>query len=53
MLSLFFDPEEEGDKFLPKRRLTFNELHGVIFQKIKLFITASVRFPHLLSFFED
>jgi hypothetical protein len=29
LLSLFFDPEDEGD-FLPKRRLTFNGLHGVI-----------------------
>jgi hypothetical protein len=27
----------------PKRRLTFDELHGVIFQKIKLFITTAVR----------
>jgi hypothetical protein len=28
---------------LPKRRLTFSRLHGVISQKIQLFITISVR----------
>jgi hypothetical protein len=27
----------------PKRRLTFNRLHGVISQKIELFITTAVR----------
>jgi hypothetical protein len=27
----------------PKRRLTFNGLHGVIFQKIEHFITTAVR----------
>jgi hypothetical protein len=30
-------------RFPPKRRLTFNGLHGVIPQKIRLFITATVR----------
>jgi hypothetical protein len=29
---LFFDPEDRGD-VLPKRRLPFNGLHGVISQK--------------------
>jgi hypothetical protein len=27
----------------PKRRLIFDGLHGVIFQKIELFLTAAVR----------
>jgi hypothetical protein len=27
----------------PKRRLTFNGLHGVIAQKIQIFITTGVR----------
>jgi hypothetical protein len=27
----------------PKRRLTFNELHGVISQKTEVFVTAAVR----------
>jgi hypothetical protein len=31
-----FDPEDGGD-VPPKRRLTFNGLHGVIYQKIVLF----------------
>jgi hypothetical protein len=42
LLGLFFDPEDGGDMF-PKRRLTFNGLHGVISQKIVLFITTAVR----------
>jgi hypothetical protein len=33
---LFFDLDDEGD-VPPKRRLTFNGLHGVISQKIVLF----------------
>jgi hypothetical protein len=33
---------------LPKRRLTFNGLYGVISQKIELFITTAVRIPHML-----
>jgi hypothetical protein len=37
LLGLFFDPEDGGDMFLPKRRLIFNGLHGVISQKIVLF----------------
>jgi hypothetical protein len=27
----------------PKRRLVFNGVHGIIFQKIELFITTAVR----------
>jgi hypothetical protein len=45
--------------FPPKRRFTFNGLHGVIFQKIVFFITTAVRtssptyvsFRFFLSFF--
>jgi hypothetical protein len=33
---LFFDPEDGGD-VPPKRRLTFNGLHGVISQNMVLF----------------
>jgi hypothetical protein len=33
MLDLFFDPEDGGD-VPPKRRLSFNGLHSVIFKKI-------------------
>jgi hypothetical protein len=33
-----FDPEDGGDA-PPKHRLTFNGLHGVISQKLLLFIT--------------
>jgi hypothetical protein len=37
-----FDPEDGGD--VPsKHQLTFNGLHGVISQKIVLFITTAVR----------
>jgi hypothetical protein len=36
-------PEDGGDM---KRHLTFNRLHGVIFQKVKLFITTAVRTPN-------
>jgi hypothetical protein len=32
--------------FLPKRRLTFSGLHGVISQKTQLFITTAVRCSH-------
>jgi hypothetical protein len=36
LLRLFFGPEEDvGDMLLPKRLLTFNGLHAVIFQKIE------------------
>jgi hypothetical protein len=42
LLALFFHPEDGGD-FPPKRRLIFNRLHGVISQKIELFITTAVR----------
>jgi hypothetical protein len=37
-----FDPAD-GDGVLPKRRMTFNELRGVISQKIVLFITTADR----------
>jgi hypothetical protein len=36
-LDLFFDPEDGGD-VPPKRRLTLNGLHGVISQKMILFV---------------
>jgi hypothetical protein len=36
--SLFLDPEDVGDMFFPKRRLTLNGLHGVISQKMVLFL---------------
>jgi hypothetical protein len=36
----FFDPEDGGDMFLPKPRLTLN---GVISQKMVLFITTTAR----------
>jgi hypothetical protein len=42
LLGLFFDPEDGGDMFL-QNVLTFNGLHGVIFQKIELFINTAVR----------
>jgi hypothetical protein len=35
LLDLFFDPEDGGDVSL-KRRLTFNEIHGVLSRKIEL-----------------
>jgi hypothetical protein len=50
MLCSFFDREESVEEFLPKLQFAFNGLHGVIFQKKKLFITAAVRAPHLLFF---
>jgi hypothetical protein len=37
-----FDPEDGGD-VSPKRRLTFNGLHGVISPKILLFITYKIK----------
>jgi hypothetical protein len=40
---LIFDSEDEENMFLPKRHLTFNGLHGVISQKIVLFITTAVK----------
>jgi hypothetical protein len=42
LLGFFFDPED-GDDVPPKSWLTFNRLHGVISQKIVLFITTAVR----------
>jgi hypothetical protein len=38
-----FDYEDEGDMFLPKRRLTFDGLYCVISQKTKVFMTTAVR----------
>jgi hypothetical protein len=32
-----------GGNVPPKRRLTFNRLHGFIAQKIKLFVTTAVK----------
>jgi hypothetical protein len=37
LLGVFFDPEDGSDVFL------FNRLHGVISQKIVLFMTTAVR----------
>jgi hypothetical protein len=42
-LGLFFGPEDGGEYIPPKHLLTFNGLHGVISQKIELFITIAVR----------
>jgi hypothetical protein len=51
LLGIFFDPEDGGD-VPPKRRLTFNGLHGVISQKIVLFIATAAKAskPTKLSF---
>jgi hypothetical protein len=35
LLGLFFDPEDGGDTFFPRHRLTFNGLHGVVSQRIE------------------
>jgi hypothetical protein len=43
LLGLFFGPEEGG--VTPKRRLTFNRLHGVISQRMELF-----NLPHVFLF---
>jgi hypothetical protein len=53
MLCFFLDPEVNIDKILPKLQLNFNELQGIIFQKMKPFITAAVRASHLLFLFAD
>jgi hypothetical protein len=51
----FFDPEDGGD-VSPKRRLTFNGLHGIIARKIEPFITTAVGtsnpagYVHIISF---
>jgi hypothetical protein len=42
LLHLYFDLEN-GWHVLPKRPWIFNELHGVISQKIELFITTAMR----------
>jgi hypothetical protein len=47
LLALFFDPEDGGYMFPPKRQLTFNGLHGIISQKIELFVTNVVRTSNL------
>jgi hypothetical protein len=41
-LGLFLRPEDRGD-IDSKRRLTLNRLHGIISQKIVLFIITAVR----------
>jgi hypothetical protein len=39
LLGLFFDPEDGGDMFLRDVFFTFiNRLHGVISQKIEIFV---------------
>jgi hypothetical protein len=42
LLGLFFNPHN-GSKCPPKHRLIFNELHGVLSQKIQLFIATTLR----------
>jgi hypothetical protein len=49
LLDLFFEPEDGVEHVLPKRLLTFSGQRGVVFQKMKLIITAAVRTSgHLL-----
>jgi hypothetical protein len=43
LLNLFFRPWRWRRHVPPKRRLTLNELHGVISQKMVLFTTTAVR----------
>jgi hypothetical protein len=50
LLGLFFDPEDGGDMFLPNVGC-FNGLHGVISQKIVLFITTAVRTSNYIVFY--
>jgi hypothetical protein len=42
LVHLFLDLEDGGGMFPPECRLTVNGLHGVISQKIVLFITTAV-----------
>jgi hypothetical protein len=42
LVGLFFKPEDGGD-VPPKLRLTFNGLHGDIFQNLVFFITTTAR----------
>jgi hypothetical protein len=37
LLRLFFDPDDGVEHLSQKHRLTFNELHEIIYQKRKLF----------------
>jgi hypothetical protein len=46
LLDLLIDPEDGGDMFHLKYRLTFNGLHGVISQKTELCMTIAVRTSH-------
>jgi hypothetical protein len=48
LLGLFFEPEDGGHVPPKKRRLTFNGLHGVISQKVKLPIFHCRFIPLLL-----
>jgi hypothetical protein len=43
LLSSIFIPEDGDDMFLRNVGLLFTRLHGLIFQKIKLFKTTAVR----------
>jgi hypothetical protein len=40
LLDTLFDPEDGGNMFLQKVSLTFNGLHGVMFQKTELAATC-------------
>jgi hypothetical protein len=43
LLCLFSDLENRGTTSSPKRRSTFSGLHGVIFQKMEIYVTTTVR----------
>jgi hypothetical protein len=42
LLGIFFDPEDAGDKFLPKRQAV-SKPHGIASQKTVFFIVIGVR----------
>jgi hypothetical protein len=46
LFSLFFETEDVGKHFLPKRRLTFNGRHGVAFQ-------INYRYANLKSYHQN
>jgi hypothetical protein len=50
LLNLFIRPWRWRRYVLPKRRLKLNKLHGVISQKMTLFITTAVKTSNLTNF---
>jgi hypothetical protein len=42
LLALYLYPVYGRCNFPPKRRLTFNGIHAVVFQNIELFVTTAV-----------